>query len=129
MPNRISDLVGPRALAGAFGCFLGIAVSGCAVVEDIHGNGTTTRSFVFGAPLNVSTDPTGRPNILKVTGLGLTVSNGATTVGWFDQSKIVLDNDCRVVLVGNTEEQLMRFAGLLHSTNGLCDGSISKGGK
>ena len=67
--------------------------------------------------------PYNQPNVTKVTGLGITVSNSGTTLGWFDQSKIALDNDCRVVLVGNTDEQLRRFAELIHSTKELCDGS------
>jgi hypothetical protein len=40
------------------------------------------------------------------------MSNGAATLGWFNEAMIALDRDCRVVLVGNTTEQLQRFAAL-----------------
>lgn len=129
MPTRIFNLVNARALAVVCGCLTEIGMSGCAVVEDIHADGTTTRSIVLGTPVIMSEAPSSQSSIIKVTGLGLAVSNGATTLGWFDQSQIALDNDCRVVLVGNTEEELKTFVGLLPKKESVCADSKLNGGQ
>jgi hypothetical protein len=106
-----------------------MAMSGCATVEQIHSDGTITRSFAFAAPVFVPTDPSGQAHIVKVTGLGLVTSNGAMTLGWFDETKIALDRDCRVVLVGNTDQQLTRFANLIHGTQSICSETTATGGR
>jgi hypothetical protein len=47
-------------------------------------------------------------------------SNYSTTLGFFDESSVTLGHECRVVLMGNTEEQLRRFAELLPKDVVLC---------
>jgi hypothetical protein len=120
MPHRFSDLVRLRTFAVACPWLLGITMPGCAVVEDIHADGATIKSIAFAAPLVLPSAPDGQANITKATGFGLVMSSGAATLGWFSESKIALDRDCRVVLVGNTTEQLRRFADLLGNTKALC---------
>jgi len=128
MQNHILYLVDLRAFAVGVGCLLGMAMSGCATIEQIHGDGTITRSFAFAAPIFVPADPDGQAHIVKVTGLGLVTSNGAMTLGWFHETKIALNRDCRVVLVGNTDEQLRRFFTLMQGTQSMCSDSSAIGG-
>jgi hypothetical protein len=120
MPHRFSELAHLKTFAVVCVWLLGMAMPGCAVVEDIHADGTTTKSIAFAAPLILPSAPDGQADIMKATGFGLVMSNGAATLGWFNESKIALNRDCRVMLVGNTTEQLQRFADLLGNTKGLC---------
>jgi len=94
-------------------------MTSCAVVEEIHRDGTTTRSFEFAAPVIVP-DQNSQGSIVKVTGLGFLSSNASATLGFFDESRITLDHECRIVLVGNTGEQIKQFADLLPKGQGLC---------
>jgi hypothetical protein len=129
MPNRIYSLLYLSAFAVGVGCLLGMAMSGCAVIEQTHADGTVARSFTFGAPVIMAADPNSQANVIKATGLGLILSDSVTTLGWFDQSRVALDRDCRIVLVGNTDAQLSRFGEFLHNTTDLCGGSIHNGDK
>ena len=70
MPNHFSDLADLKAFRVGVGCLLGMAVSGCAIIDQIHGDGTITRSFALGAPLIMPMDASGRTNVTKVNGLG-----------------------------------------------------------
>lgn len=120
MPNRISVLINWTMLRAGFGCLLGMAMTSCTVVEELHRDGATTRSFAFAAPVIVHPDPSGQGSVVKVTGLGFLASNDSTTLGFFDKSKITLDHECRFVLMGNTDEQLRNFVELLPQERGLC---------
>jgi hypothetical protein len=75
------------------------------------------------------TDPSGQSSVSKVNGLGLIVSNSATTLGWVDETVASLGPDCRVVLIGNTDQQLERFAALLPKKEALCSDSKLNGGQ
>jgi hypothetical protein len=129
MPDRISDLVCLKPLGASLWFFLGMALAGCAVIEDIHGDGTTTRTFAIAAPVTVSGESNGQAGVVKVTGLGFLASRETTTLGWFDTLKIALDDNCRVVLIGNTDEQLRRFADFLPKGEGLCMAQTLPGGR
>jgi hypothetical protein len=120
MPDYAFDLIHLKVFGLALGSLLAMAMSGCAIVDQIHGDGTVTRSFAFGAPVIIPMDPDGQANITNVTGFGLSMSNGAATLGWLNESKIALDRDCRLVLVGNTTEQIQQVARLFGNTKGLC---------
>jgi hypothetical protein len=95
----------------------------------MHGDGTFTRSFALGAPVIVPMDSSGQSSVSKVNGLGFIVSNTETTLGWFDETLASLGPDCRVVLIGNTERQLERFATLLPKKEVLCTDSKLVGGQ
>jgi hypothetical protein len=129
MPNHFFDLIGLRTFRVSVGCLLAMTMSGCAVIDQIHGDGTITRAFAFGAPVMMPTDPSGQANVTKVNGLGFIVSNSATTLGWFDETVAALGPDCRVVLIGNTEEELQRFAALLPGNTEVCSDAIPNGGQ
>jgi hypothetical protein len=129
MPNHLFDLFDLKAFRVGVGCVLGMAMSGCAVIDQMHSDGTITRSFAFGAPVIVPTDPSGQSSVSKVNGLGLIVSNTETTLGWVDETLASLGPDCRVVLIGNTEQQLERFAALLPKKEALCSDSKLNGGQ
>ena len=122
MPSQFFDLVDLRAFGLCVGCLLGMAVSGCAIIDQIHGDGTINRSFVFGAPVIMPTNPSGQANVTKVNGLGFILSNSAT-LGWFDETVANLSPDCHVVLIGNTEQELERFAALLPKKETICGDS------
>jgi hypothetical protein len=107
-------------LRAGFGCLLGIAVTGCAVVEETHQDGTATRSVVLATPVFIHPDLSDRNSIVKVTGLGIVASNDSATVGLFSESRININRECRVILIGNTEQQLRNFAQLLPKGGGLC---------
>ena len=126
MPSRLTVLIRTNVF-GVLGCLLGMAVSGCAVVEVSHGDGTSTRSFVFASPV-IAANSEQKPNIVKIIGLGLLASNNGATLGWFNESRIALDRNCRIVLVGNSNEQLRRFADLIGDTKSLCADSAGIGG-
>ena len=129
MPNHIFDLVDLRACTVGVGCLLGVAMSGCAVIDQVHGDGTISRSFVFGSPVIMPTDTSGKADIIKVTGLGLTGGSNTATLGWFNETIVALGPECRVVLIGNTEQELSRFAALLQSKETICDDTKVNGGQ
>src|SRR5271163_254945 len=129
MPNHLFDLFDLRAFRVGVGCLLGMVMSGCAVIDQMHSDGTITRSFAFGAPIMMPADPSGQSSVSRVNGLGLTVSNSATTLGWVDETVASLGPDCRVVLIGNTEQELRRFTSLVPPNTAICSDSISKGGQ
>src|SRR5271166_1739482 len=81
MSRRISDLFNWTMLWAALGCLLGMATTGCAVVEEIHSDGATSRSLAFAAPVVVNPDPNNQGSVVKVTGLGFLVSNNSATLG------------------------------------------------
>jgi hypothetical protein len=61
--------------------------------------------------------------------LGVGGANNTATLGWFDQTVATLGPDCRVVLIGNTEQELERFAALLPKKEALCADSRLNGGQ
>jgi hypothetical protein len=129
MPNHFFDLIGLRTFRVSVGCLLAMTMSGCAVIDQIHGDGTITRSFAFGAPVIMPTGPSGQANVTKVNGLGFIVSNSATTLGWIDETVAALGPDCRIVLIGNTDQQLERFAALVPKKEAICTDSKLNGGQ
>jgi hypothetical protein len=129
MQNHFFDLVNLRAFGLGVGCVLAMATSGCAIIDQINGDGTITRSFAFGAPVIMPMDPGGQAKVTKVNGFGFIVSNSATTLGLVDETFASLGPDCRVVLIGNTEQQLERFAALLPKKEAICSDSKLNGGQ
>jgi hypothetical protein len=73
--------------------------------------------------LVLSPSPGSQGRAVKATGLGVAVLNGVTTLGWFDASTVALDPGCRVVLIGNTDEQLRNFTELTGGAQQVCGGS------
>jgi hypothetical protein len=104
-----------------------MAMTSCAVVEEIHHDGTTTRSLEFAAPV-IALDQNSQGLIVKATGLGFLLMNGSATLGFFNETRITLDPECRIVLIDNTEEQLRHFAELSSKDGGLCFGKTTAGG-
>jgi hypothetical protein len=129
MPNHVFDLIDLKAFGVGVGCLLGSTMSGCAVIDQIHGDGTITRSFTFGVPVIEPVDPSGQSSVSKVNGLGFIVSNSVTTLGWVDETVATLGPDCRVVLIGNTEQELRSFAALLPKKESLCSDTKLSGGQ
>jgi hypothetical protein len=123
MSDHFIYLVNKTTFGFGVGCILAVAMSGCAVIDQIHSNGTSTHSFAVGAPVIIPADPGGQSSVSKVKGFGFTVSNSATTIGWVDETVASLGPDCRVVLIGNTEQQLESFAALLPKKEAICSDS------
>lgn len=74
-------------------------------------------------------DPGRQANVTKVNGFGLIVSNSPTTLGWLDETAAILGPECRIVLIGNTEQQLQYFATLIPKYTAICSDLISNGGQ
>jgi hypothetical protein len=105
------------------------ALSGCAIVEAVRSDGTYERSIALAAPLVIAPAPTGESSVVRITGLGLGGANNTGTLGWFDETVATLGPDCRVVLIGNTDQQLERFAALLPKNETICGNSKLNGGQ
>jgi hypothetical protein len=105
------------------GLLASASLSACAVIETIRPDGTTQRTFAFAAPVVVASGAPSPNRVTHLTGLGLTMANDAAALGWFDAQTVALDGDCRVVLIGNTEEQLQRFAAVLPKNEQICSDS------
>jgi hypothetical protein len=112
----------------SIGCLLGLTASGCAYVEETQRDGTVSRSVVP-FPLIQSSSPANQGSVVKATGMGLAILNGTTTLGWFDASTVALDPSCRIVLVGNTDEQLRKFVELTGGAREVCGGNASGGAR
>ncbi len=108
---------------------LGSAASGCALVEETRSDGTIVRSIVVGSPAIVLHPSADQGAATRAAGLGLAWSNGVASLGWFDDSIVALGPDCRVVLVGNSDEQLRRFAELTGDVRNVCGASGVSGGE
>lgn len=126
MPCCRSSALSQRLVRASILCMVGLVASSCAYVEETHKDGTVSRSV---APLTLvmSSSPGSEGSVVKTAGFGLATLNGATTLGWFSASTIVLDSSCRVVLVDNTDEQLRRFAELTGDVREICGGNASGG--
>jgi hypothetical protein len=105
-----------------------VTLPGCAIVENIRSDGTYERSIALAAPLVIAPAPTGQSSVLRIKGLGLGGAGNIATLGWFDETVATLGPDCRVVLIGNTEQQLDRFAALLPRKEAVCTDSKLNGG-
>jgi hypothetical protein len=105
------------------------SLSGCAIIENIHPDGTYERSIALAAPLVIAPAPAGQSSVVRVTGLGLGGANNTAALGWYDETVATLGPDCRIVLIGNTEEQLERFAALLPKNEAICGDSKLSGGQ
>lgn len=79
-------------------------LSGCAIVEDIRSDGTYERRIAFAAPLVMAPAQAGQSSVVRITGLGLGDAGNTATLGWYDETVATLGPDCRVVLIGNTEQ-------------------------
>jgi hypothetical protein len=106
-----------------------LTLSGCAIVEDIRSDGTYQRSIALAAPLVIAPAPAGESSVVRITGLGAGGINNTATLGWFDETVATLGPDCRVVLIGNTDRQLEKFAALLPKNETICSDSKLSGGK
>jgi hypothetical protein len=123
-----SSDIGRRArFVAGVGVLLALQLSACAIVEEARPDGTRQRSIVFAAPVVVPSAAANQSSVVRATGLGLEMSSGTATLGWFNKSIIALDPSCRVVLVGNTEEQLRNFAELTNAKSGVCSDSAISG--
>jgi hypothetical protein len=99
---------------------MAVALSGCAIVQDIHSDGTSERSIALAAPLVIQPAAAGKSSVVRITGLGLGGAGNTATLGWFDETVATLGPDCRLVLIGNTEAQLERIAALLPKNEAIC---------
>ena len=66
---------------------------------------------------------------MRLKGLGLGGAGNTATLGWFDETIATLGPDCRVVLIGNTEQELEKFADLVPKKEALCADSKLNGGQ
>jgi hypothetical protein len=105
------------------------SLSGCAIIENIHPDGTYERSIALAAPLIIAPAPAGQSSFVRVTGLGVGGANNTAALGWFDETVATLGPDCRVVLIGNTEQELRSFAALLPKNEAICSDSKLNGGQ
>ena len=127
--RRVSSSFGLRTVRAGAGCLLGLATAACAIVEERRTDGTIDRSIVVGSPVILARPSLDRDTAIKASGLGLAVTNGATSLGWFDSSVVALDPGCHVILVEATYETLQKFAELTGGAQNVCDANIDKGGK
>lgn len=129
MTSRLSEIL-VLSLARLAGVIVfGSTLCGCAIVENIRSDGTYERSIALAAPLVIAPAPAGQSSFVRITGLGVGGANNTATLGWFDQTVATLGPDCRVVLIGNTEQELERFAALLPKKEALCADSRLNGGQ
>jgi hypothetical protein len=112
-----------------FGFLCSVALSSCAVIEDVRADGEISRTVVFASPVNLPATPPDRGRVLKITGLGVAATNETVNFGFFNSSEMHLDPRCQVVLVGNTDEELKRFAKLIPNMQNICSDVIPAGGK
>jgi hypothetical protein len=108
---------------------IALTLSACAIVEDIRSDGTYQRSIALATPLVVAPVPTGQSSVVRITGLGFGDAGNTAAVGWYDETVATLGPDCRVVLIGNTDQQLERFATLLPKKEAICSDSKLNGGQ
>jgi hypothetical protein len=106
-----------------------VTLSGCAVVDDVRSDGTSERSIALAAPLVIAPAATGQSSVVRIMGLGLGGAGNTATLGWYDETIATLSPDCRVVLIGNTDQQLERFVGLLPNKESVCGNSEFNGGQ
>jgi len=109
--------------------FSAVTIPGCAVVDSIRTDGTYERSIALATPLVIAPAPAGQSSVVRITGLGLGDVNNTATLGWYDETVATLGSDCRVVLIGNTDQQLERFAALLPKKEAICADSKINGGQ
>jgi len=122
-------LLGPTIMRLVIGGHLGLLSSGCALIEEVRGDGTTRRTIAVASPINVEPSPPGRGRVVRISGVGFAAFDEALTLGVFSNSQIVPDPTCQIVLVGNTDEQLERFAALIDHSPNVCADNASAGEK
>jgi hypothetical protein len=127
--SHLSKILGFSRARFAATVILVVPFSGCAIVENIRSDGTYERSIALAAPIVIAPPPTGQSSVVRITGLGLGGANNSATLGWFDQTVATLGPDCRVVLIGNTEQELERFAALFPKKETICADSRLNGGQ
>lgn len=109
------------------GCVPAIFSSGCAVIEEIRSDGSMRREIAIGALVNTVPTSPQQNSVIRISGLGVASSPDAVTLGYFNNSAVTLDPTCRIVLIGNTPEQLNYFVNLVPNTQGIC-GEIATNG-
>ncbi|HLH98015.1 MAG TPA: hypothetical protein VKW08_23155 [Xanthobacteraceae bacterium] len=102
---------------------------GCAVVEDVRADSSSSRTIALGISEPSSLTPGGHGHVLKVTGLGFAGTSQETTFGFYNITEVALDPRCQVVLVGSTDEQLQRFAKVVGNVRNICTDVVPIGGK
>lgn len=112
-----------------FGFLLGLLSSGCAMIEEVQSDGTTRHSIFLAGPINGNSSPPDQDRIRRTIGVGISISDGAATIGYFNNTEIMLDPRCQIVLIGNTDKQLEQFASLIPDTQGICNETTSEGTK
>jgi hypothetical protein len=117
-PIDLRDLLAIRI---ASGLIVAMLCSGCAVIEETRsdGNPSTRRTITLGpalVPPESATD-----HVVKVTGVGIALAPNQAMLGYFKTSEIKIDPSCKIVLIENTDEQLKRFADLIHERAKLCN--------
>jgi hypothetical protein len=106
-----------------------VALSGCAIVENIRSDGTYERSIALAVPLVIDPAPSNQSSVVRITGLGFGSAGNTATLGWYDETVAALGPDCRVVLIGNTEQQLQNFVALLPKKEAICTDTQLNGGQ
>jgi hypothetical protein len=56
-----------------------------------------------------------------MTGVGIALAPNQAMLGYFKTSEKKIDPSCKIVLIENTDEQLKRFADLIHERAKLCN--------
>ena len=97
------------------------------MIDETQADGTTRHSIVWALPVSLSPSSSDRGRIVKAAGLGLASNNGALALGYFNSSQVELDRSCHVILIGNTDDQLRRFAELTGDTTTICRDSVENG--
>jgi hypothetical protein len=128
MMRRNSFAHARRVVRASVWCLLALAAGGCAFVEERRSDGTFENAVVVGSPILLQR-PTDQGVVIKASGLGLALSNGTAALGWFDNSIVALAPGCRVVLIGNSDEQLRKFAELTGDAREICAINRLAGGK
>lgn len=106
-----------------------VTLSGCAIVETTRSDGTYERTVALASPLVIAPAPAGQSSVVQITGLGLGSAGNTATLGLYDETIAALGPDCRVVLIGNTEQQLERFAALFPKKEPICSDAKLNGGQ
>jgi hypothetical protein len=114
-------------LRSAFVFSIACAVSGCAVVEKLHADGTAERATSFFAPVLVVPGASEEATAVRVSGIGLGVGPQTAILGAYDISAVHLDPECRIVIMPQRELELQNLRRILGDASNICVVEKTKG--
>jgi hypothetical protein len=86
-------------------------LSGCAGIQPQDGTQTVTRRYAGWLEVTERHSPQGS-QVERVRGLGVRLGNGVL-IGGFDDRRLHLPSDCRLVVILKNEEQVQQWVRLM----------------